>query len=75
MSTSTFRPKTIAMQEFEHRLGRDLAEVISELYAELGNQRAVAARLDLNESTVSRWMKDLGIPAHRQGRRAGEAVA
>lgn len=69
MTSRTFRPKTIAMQEFEHELGRDLAEVISELYADLGNQRAVAERLGLNESTVSRWMKDLGIPSHRQGRR------
>lgn len=75
MSDPNFRPKTIAMQEFEHKLGRDIVEVLQELYDRLGNQRAVAAELGLNESTVSRWMSHLNIRAHRQGHRPAEAVA
>ena len=74
MNDLGFRPKSIAMQEFEHRLGRDIAVVLQEAYDELGTQRLVAARLDLDPSTVARWMKDLGIKARRQGRRA-EATA
>lgn len=68
-----FRPKTIAMQEFEHQLGRDITELLQEAYDELGTQEKVAARFDLDQSTVNRWMKDLGIRAHRQGRRRAAA--
>lgn len=70
-----FRPKTPAMQEFEHVHGRDIDDLLTEAYAELGNQRAVAVKFDLDPSTVSRWMRDRGIRAHRQGRRPTKAAA
>lgn len=64
-----FRPKSIAMQEFEQLHGRDIDALLQEAYDELGTQRLVGERFGLDTSTVSRWMKDRGIRAHRQGRR------
>jgi transposase len=70
-----FRPKSIAMQEMEHRLGRDLDEVLRDLYHGEGlTQREVGARLGIDSSTVARWMRERGIRARREGRPA-KAVA
>ena len=69
MDSREFRPKTIEMQALEHEHGRDIVDLLSEAYAELKTQRAVADRFGLDQSTITRWMKDLGIRSHRQGRR------
>lgn len=59
------------MQEMEHRLGRDLDDVLRELYHEEGlTQRQVGDRLGIDSSTVARWMRERGIRARREGRRA-----
>lgn len=69
--SEVFRPKSIAMQEMEHRLGRDLDDVLRELYHEEGlTQRQVGDRLGIDSSTVARWMRERGIRARREGRRA-----
>lgn len=68
-----FRPKTIAMQEFEQLHGQDITDLLQEAYDELGTQRAVAAKFDIDQSTVTRWMKDRGIRVRRQGRRKAAA--
>lgn len=71
-----FRPKSIAMQEMEHRLGRDLDEVLQALYHdEKLTQRQVGERLGIDSSTVARWMRERGIRARREGRPPAEAVA
>ena len=73
MTDREFRPKTIAMQEFEHEHGRDIYDLLNDAYLELGTQEKVGERFGLDQSTVQRWMKDLGIRANRVGRR--KAVA
>lgn len=72
---TAFRPKSIAMQEMEHALGRDLDDVLQELYhAEGLTQRQVGERLGIDSSTVARWMRERGIRARREGRQAGTAA-
>lgn len=57
------------MQEMEHRLGRELDEVLRELYHQEGlTQRQVGERLGIDSSTVARWMRERGIRARREGR-------
>jgi DNA-binding MarR family transcriptional regulator len=55
------------MQLVELRLGRPLEDVIREVYESGGMQRDVAEVLGIDVSTVSRWMRELGIAARRRG--------
>lgn len=67
--TEDFRPKSIAMQEMEHRTGRELTEMLQEMYqVRRLTQRQIAEELGLDGSTVTRWMRTLGIRARREGR-------
>lgn len=62
--------KSRAMQVIEAREGRDLGELLRELYVEQGmTQAAIAARIGTRRETISRWMGDLGIES-RWGPRA-----
>lgn len=63
------------MQLAEARLGRPLEDVISELYVDRGlMQREVAAHLDIDTGTLSRWMRELGIDARPKGRGSAAAI-
>lgn len=54
--------KTALMRRVEHaHQGRDIREVLMELYNQLGSQAAVAARLGLPQATVQRWFQRCGI--------------
>lgn len=60
--------KSRPMQIMEHRLGRPLDEFLQERYVEQQRtQREIAAELDVDESTVGRWMARLGIEARMPG--------
>lgn len=50
------------MQVIEAREGRDLTELLTELYVEQGmTQGEIADRFGTRRATVSRWMADLGV--------------
>lgn len=53
--------KTRKMLELEEEHGKDIADLVCDLYEELGTQRAVAKRLGLHESTLSYWCLRLGV--------------
>lgn len=73
--TTDFRPKSIAMQEMEHQTGRDLTEMLQDLYhARRLTQRQIADELGIDTSTVTRWMRALGIRARREGRPPAEVA-
>lgn len=55
------------MKLVEARLGRPIEDVIREIYDAGGFQRDVAERLDVDVSTVSRWMEILEIDARPKG--------
>jgi len=63
------------MQLVEARLGRPVEDVISEVYGRGGMQRDVAEVLGVEVSTVSRWMKELGIVARPTGAGSKAALA
>lgn len=63
------------MQLVEARLGRPVEDVIREVYDAGGMQRDVALALSIDVSTVSRWMKELGIVARPKGNGSQAAVS
>jgi transcriptional regulator with XRE-family HTH domain len=65
--------KTKAMQKLEQRLGLDLEVYLPEAYR-TKTQAQVAEDLGIDQSTLSRWMRELDIDARFQGQRP-EAVA
>ena len=55
--------KSTAQQMLEAELGRDLPALLEELYGRDGlSQAEIAEKLGLDASTVSRWMRQWGIP-------------
>lgn len=61
------------MQVLQARLGRPLEVVVEELYVDQQKTLAeVATQLGIGESTLSRWLPQLGIVARRPG---GQKVA
>jgi transcriptional regulator with XRE-family HTH domain len=62
--------KSRAQQFVEAREGRELADLLTELYVDQHlTQEQVAARLGVRRATVSRWMNDLGIESRWIGSR------
>jgi DNA-binding transcriptional regulator LsrR (DeoR family) len=61
--------KTRQMQVLEHRLGKPIEAYIRERYDAGATQADIADELDLNFTTVSRWMAQLGIEARLTGSR------
>lgn len=62
--------KTRPMTQVERRIGRPLEDAIRELYIDRGmTQAQVAHEIGVEASTISRWMKDLGIEARFPGSR------
>lgn len=62
--------KSRGMQLVEHRLGRPLDEVLTELYIDQGmTVKQVAAEIGVSTASVSRWMSELGIQARYIGTR------
>lgn len=60
--------KSRGMQLVEHRLGRPLDEVLTELYIDQGmTVKQVAAEIGVSTASVSRWMSELGIQARYIG--------
>jgi transposase-like protein len=63
------RPKTPSMLLIEARRGRSIESDIVDLYIRRGlMQEQVAAELGIDSSTLSRWMRELGIDARPRGR-------
>lgn len=60
--------KSRGMQLVEHRLGRPLEDVLTELYVDQGmTVKQVATELGVSGASVSRWMSELGIAARYIG--------
>lgn len=58
------------MQVLQAELGRPLEDVIRERYVDEGaTLQELADELGVGESTLSRWLTQLGIQARRQGTR------
>jgi hypothetical protein len=53
--------KTRRMELEEARLGKPLAVILPEKYAELGSIRAVGKALEIDQNTVYYWMKLMGF--------------
>lgn len=67
---------TRPMARMEARLGRPLADVLTELYQGEGLTLAeVAQRLGVSVTTVIRWMAALGVETRFPGQRAKAIVA
>jgi phage antirepressor YoqD-like protein len=65
-----------AMQLAELRVKRPLAEYIRQEYIAKGRMgREVAADLGIDTSTLTRWMRELGIDARPRGRGSEAAIA
>lgn len=48
------------LQEIEQEHGRPLEELIPDLLASLGTQKAVAYQLGVSQATVSTWLRQNG---------------
>jgi hypothetical protein len=60
--TSLIRTKTRAQQLMEHRLGEPIDQALHRLYViERRDQEEIGALWGLEQSTVSRWLRDFGI--------------
>jgi arginine repressor len=60
--TPLFRTKTRDMQLIEQQIGEPLEDALRRLYvAERLEQKAIAARWGVEQSTISRWLRDFGI--------------
>lgn len=49
------------LKEIERQQGRPMAEILRELYHELGSQAEVAARLGVSQGTISLWFIRFGL--------------
>ncbi len=58
--------KSHAQQRLEARLGRDLGAYFTEQVAAGRSQAEIAAALDVDYSTVSRWMRQYGVATRRR---------
>jgi len=59
--------KTDMMLEIENRYGgKDIADILVELYHELGTQTAVAKELGVDISVLNRWAWRLGLSFERR---------
>jgi hypothetical protein len=69
--------RTKAMQVIEHDLGEPLELYLRRRYLDEGLTTVeIAAALNVNNGTVSRWMAHFGIPARLHGsRRTAQEVA
>jgi hypothetical protein len=69
--------RTKAMQVIEHQLGEPLEVYLRRQYLDEWLTTAeIAAALNVNNGTVSRWMAHFGIPARLHGaRRSAQEVA
>ena len=69
--------RTKAMQVIEHDLGEPLEVYLRRRYLDEGLTTVeIAAALNVNNGTVSRWMAHFGIPARLHGtRRSAQEVA
>lgn len=75
VETLTDRTMTRPMVRMEARLGRPLADVLTDLYHGEGLTLAeVAERLGVSVNTVIRWMGALGVETRFPGQRAQKAV-
>lgn len=65
-----------SMKLAELRIGRPLADFIRAEYIDKGRMsREVAGDLGIDTSTLSRWMRELGIPARPKGRGSAAALS
>lgn len=68
--TPLFRTKSPAQQLMEQRLGEPVEVALYRLYIEeRKSQDAIAALWGMDRATVSRWMRDFGIPSRLLGPR------
>ncbi len=68
--------KTPLMRDTEAMFsGRDIRLVLVELFNRFGNQRAVARRLGLSQSTINAWFRDLDIVVDQRRQATLRAVA
>lgn len=75
-TASVSLPKTRGMLLIEGRLGRPLELYLEERYLRDGLTTVqIAAELNVNSGTVSRWMAQLGIEARYLGPRVKAAAA
>lgn len=74
MSEGTY--STLGTQLVEARVGRPIADYLREAYVVRQLPQAdIAVALGVNTSTVSRWMRQLGIEARVIGHKKRRAVA
>lgn len=60
--TPLVRTKTRGQQLIEHRLGEPLEEALYRLHVSEGrDQKEIAQTWGLDQSTVSRWLRDFNI--------------
>lgn len=57
------RPSRI--RQIEEQYGGEIKDILIELYEELGNQKAVADRLDISQATLSTWFARYRLKAVR----------
>lgn len=70
MVASTPPIKSRPMQVVERRIGRELVEFLTERYITEGKtQREIGEEVGVHESTITRWMAQLGIEARFPGPR------
>lgn len=70
MVASTPPIKSRPMQVVERRIGRELAEFLTERYITEGRtQREIGEEVGVHETTITRWMAQLGIEARFPGPR------
>ena len=53
--------KTRMMLEIEEKYGKDITELLTELYQQLGTQTAVAEELGVDVSAINHWRWRLGL--------------
>lgn len=58
--------KTRIVLEIEEKYNKDISQVLTELYQELGTQTAVAEELGVDMSAINRWRWRLGLSFEQQ---------
>lgn len=48
-------------KQIEQERGRPMADILRELYDELGNQQAIANELGVTQGTISLWLVRYGL--------------